>query len=377
MTTEKKIAELRRETSPLFNDRKIKLGTFSSNLSGGCAITTIDGVLEVTWPNTLALAQMADEMEFEALVPVGRWQGFGGVTNFNGAGFECFSWAAGIGASTKYPAIFATSHVPTVHPIMAAKQATTIDHITGGRFALNIVTGWHKPEIEMFGAPLIEHDARYDMAAEWITIIKRMWTEDDPFDFEGKYYQVKRATLEPKPIRRPHPVIMNAGGSAKGRHFAAKHCDVAFVLFDPNDLAGAKAHIAAYRKLAREEYGRELQIWAASVMVQRDTEKEARDFYHYYVHEKGDWVAAENLVETLGLNAQTLPPGAKQAMKAHFIAGYGGYPLIGTNEQIVDGFNKLVEIGLDGTVMSWPRYEEGLRQFQDSTLPALRQAGLR
>ena len=90
-------------------------------------------------------------MEFEALVPVGRWRGFGGVTNFNGPGFEAFSWAAGIGASTKYSSVFATSHVPTVHPIMAAKQCTTIDHITGGRFTLNVVTGWHKPEIEMFG----------------------------------------------------------------------------------------------------------------------------------------------------------------------------------------------------------------------------------
>ena len=377
MTTEKKLDALRRETSPLFNDRKIKLGTFSSNLSGGCAISTIDGVLEVTWPNTLALARLADAMEFEALVPVGRWRGFGGPTNFNGAGFECFSWAAGIGAQTRYSGIFATSHVPTIHPIMAAKQAATIDHITGGRFALNIVTGWHRPEIEMFGAPLIEHDARYDMAAEWLGIIKRLWTEDDEFDFVGRYYQVKGACLAPKPVQRPYPVIMNAGGSEKGRHFAARHCDVAFVLFNPGDLEGAKAHISAYRKLAREEYGRDIQIWAASYVVQRETEREAREFYDYYVHEKGDWVAVENLVETMGLNAQTLPPDSAQAMKEHFIAGWGGYPLVGSNEQIVDGLAKLVEIGLDGTVMSWPRYEEGMRQFQRVTIPALRQAGLR
>jgi dimethylsulfone monooxygenase len=71
MTNEKKLDALRRETSPLFNDRKIKLGTFSSNLSYGCAITTIDGTLEVTWPNTLTLAQLAEDMDFEALVPGG------------------------------------------------------------------------------------------------------------------------------------------------------------------------------------------------------------------------------------------------------------------------------------------------------------------
>ncbi|MGA7959346.1 MAG: LLM class flavin-dependent oxidoreductase, partial [Xanthobacteraceae bacterium] len=142
----------RRLTNPVFNDRKLKLGTFGTNLDRGCAISTIDGVLEINWPNTLELAKTSEAMEFEALVPIGRWHGFGGVTNFNGPGFECFSWAAAIGASTHYPGIFATSHVPTIHPVMAAKQATTIDHVTGGRFALNIVTGWNRPEIEMFGS---------------------------------------------------------------------------------------------------------------------------------------------------------------------------------------------------------------------------------
>src|SRR5438128_2374605 len=82
----------------------------------------IAGVLKAEWPSTLALAQMGDAMDFEALVPVGRWKGFGGVTNFNGAGFESFTWAAGIGASTRRAGIFATSHVPTMHPVMAAKQ---------------------------------------------------------------------------------------------------------------------------------------------------------------------------------------------------------------------------------------------------------------
>ncbi len=371
------LGAIRRETSPLFNDRKIKLGTFSSNLSGGCAISTIDGVLEATWPSTLALARLADEMEFEALVPVGRWRGFGGATNFNGAGFECFTWAAGIGASTKISRNLATSHVPTIHPIMAAKQATTIDHMTGGRFALNIVTGWYRPEIEMFGIPLIEHDARYDMAAEWLQIIKRAWTEDDEFDFDGKYYQVKKVQLNPKPIQRPYPAIMNAGGSERGRHFAAKYCDIAFVQIDHTDLEKSRANIAAYRKLAREDYGREIQIWAASYVVQRETEKEARDFYNYYVHEKGDWVAVNSVVESIGLNAQSLSPESARALKEHFIAGWGGYPLVGTNDQVVEGLAKLVELGLDGTVMSWPLYEEGMQQFKRVTIPALRQAGLR
>jgi hypothetical protein len=207
------VQDQRGKTNPVFNDRKLKLGTFGTNLDRGCAISTIDGVLEINWPNTLELARISEEMEFEALVPIGRWHGFGGHTNFNGPGFECFSWASAIGASTKYSGIFATSHVPTIHPVMAAKQATTIDHVTGGRFALNIVTGWNRPEIEMFGSPLMEHDDRYDCAVEWLDVLKKLWTREEPFDFEGRFDKIKKGYLQPEPIQRPFPAVMNAGGS--------------------------------------------------------------------------------------------------------------------------------------------------------------------
>ena len=142
-------------------------------------------------------------MEFEAIVPVARWRGFGGVTNFAGPGFETYTFAAGVGAQTSYPAVVATSHVPLVHPIMAAKQMITIDHISGGRAALNIVTGWNRPEIEMFGIELREHDARYDMAVEWLEIVKRLWTEGADFDYEGRFYKITKGYAEPSRSRSP------------------------------------------------------------------------------------------------------------------------------------------------------------------------------
>jgi len=372
-----RVDDLRRASNPLYNANKLKLGTFCTNLSGGCAISTIDGVLEATWPSTLELAQMSDRMGFEALVPVGRWHGFGGETNFNGAGFESFTWAAGIGQATTKSGIFATSHVPTVHPIMAAKQGATIDHITGGRFALNIVTGWHKAEIEMFGSPLVEHDRRYDWAAEWLDVIKRLWTEEEAFDYDGQFYQIKKGWLQPKPLQKPYPPIMNAGGSEKGRHYAAKYCDVAFIILESHDLEAGRAMVDRYRTLAREDYGREIQVWSYAYVVQGDTEKDARDFYNYYVHQKGDWAAVDNLVSTMIANAQTLPPHILQQMKEHFIAGWGGYPLVGTKEQIVGGLQRLSDMGLDGTLLSWPRYIDGMKQFEVETLPLVKQAGLR
>jgi alkanesulfonate monooxygenase SsuD/methylene tetrahydromethanopterin reductase-like flavin-dependent oxidoreductase (luciferase family) len=175
----------------LFNDNKLKLGTFGTNVGNGCAISTIDGVFKTTWPEAEAIAKLTDEAGFEAIVPVARWRGFGGETDFNGPSFETYTWAAGLGALTHSSTLFATCHVPTIHPILAAKQATTVDHITNGRFAINIVCGWFRGEIEMFGSEIMEHDARYDYAEEWLGIMKRLWTEEDDFDFEGRYFKIK------------------------------------------------------------------------------------------------------------------------------------------------------------------------------------------
>jgi FMNH2-dependent dimethyl sulfone monooxygenase len=377
VVAKQRVRSLQAAEHPLFNDRKLKFGTFSTNLSGGCAISTIDGTLNASWPETLNLAQMADQMGFEALVPVGRWKGFGGPTNFNGEGFESFTWAAAISAATKDAGVFATTHVPTIHPIFAAKMGTTIDHVSNGRFVMNIVTGWFKPEIEMFGKAQLDHADRYKMAAEWLELVKRLWTEDKEFDHDGQFYQIKAGWCAPKPVHKPYPPIMNAGGSETGRHYAAKYCDVAFVVFSTHDKDEMRKQVAAYRELARNEYGREIKVWGYAYLVQGETEKEARDFYSYYVHEKGDWVAASNLLDTLGLNAQTLPPEAFSWIKEHFVAGWGGYPLIGTKEQIVDGLKDLSDIGLDGTLLSWARYEAGMKEFQEVTYPLVVQAGLR
>ena len=377
MATTTSLQTDRRKSNPAFSNRKLKLGTFQTNLDSGCVMSDLDGRLEINWPNTVQLAKYADEMEFEAIVPVARWRGFGGKVNPQGPGFETYTWAAGIAASTQHSGVVSTSHVSINHPIVAAKQSTVIDHISNGRYTLNIVTGWNKPEIDMFGTEMRPHDDRYDMAAEWLEIVKRLWTEDDEFDHDGQYYQIKKGYLQPKPIQRPFPAVMNAGGSDRGRHFAAKHCDLVYTVLTSEDIDDCRRHVNSYRDLARDEYGREIRVWSLAYIVQAETEKEARDFHHWYTHEKGDWAAAENVISTMGLNAKSIPPERMEHMKAHFISGWSGYPLIGTKEQIVDGLKALASTGLDGVLLSWPRYLDGMREFRDVTYPLVKQSGLR
>ncbi|HJY18363.1 MAG TPA: LLM class flavin-dependent oxidoreductase, partial [Xanthobacteraceae bacterium] len=340
----------RRETNPALGRRKLKLGTFQTNLDSGCVMSDLDGRLELNWPNTVTLAQLADAMDFEALVPVARWRGFGGATDPQGPGFETFTWAAGIAGATKNSGVISTSHVALNHPIIAAKQSTVIDHISNGRYTLNVVNGWNYPEMEMFGVSLLEHEDRYACAEEWLTIVKRLWTAEETFDFDGKFYRIKGGYLQPKPIQAPYPAIMNAGSSERGRHFACRHCDLVFTNIRSHDIATNTAHVAAYHTLARETYGREVKVWSNANVVQAETEKEAKDFYHYYVHEKGDWTAARNVIDTMAaeINKRDYPEERRNAMAEMMIAGWGGFPLIGTKEQVVDGLAALSKIGLDG-----------------------------
>lgn len=377
MSNQKRIAALRESTNPYFSDSKLKLGAFCPNLSYGASPTTVEGTLRATWPDTTEVARIGDEMGLEALFSVGRWRGFGGVTDFNEESLEPFTWAAGISALTKNTCVLSTSHVPTVKPVFAAAQGATIDHISGGRWALNVVTGWHQKEMEMFGRWTLSHDERYEMADEWLTIIKRLWTEDEEFDFEGRFFQISNARIAPRPIQDPYPVLINAAGSERGRHFAAKHCDAVFTILDDRSPEGIKAKVDTYRKFAKEEYNREVQVWCSAYVVTGDTEQAAKDFFDYYVNEKGDWEAAANLIEGLGINSKLLPPERIKALQQQFIAGYAGYGLIGTDEQITEELAMLSDCGLDGVLLNWAQYIDGIKHFQSNVMPLLQQAGLR
>lgn len=370
--------ELRAARHPVYNDRKVRLGIFGTNVSGGCAMSSIEGTFDGSWDASLSLARMADDMEFEAIVPVARWRGFGGDTNFNGAQQEPFTWAAGVAASTEKAGVFVTSHAPAVHPLYAAKQLTTIDQVSHGRAALNIVAGWYAAEMGMFGIDQLPHDERYSFAQEWVDVMIKLWTSEGPIDHKGGYFHLQQAELSPGPVQRPYPVLMNAGGSRAGMHFGARNCDVIFLQpgLGEQPIEEVKAKADAFKALAREEYGRDVRVWSLAYIVQEDTEQEAQRFLEYYVREKGDWAGAENLVNSLG-DMGSVPAEIREAMKFHFIAGWSGRPVVGTSESVAAQLIELAEIGLDGILVSWPRYLEDMARFKQETYPLLVEAGAR
>jgi alkanesulfonate monooxygenase SsuD/methylene tetrahydromethanopterin reductase-like flavin-dependent oxidoreductase (luciferase family) len=331
--------------------------------------------LKVEWDESVRIAQAADRAGFEALIPVARWKGMGGRTNFNHRNFETFTWAAGLSAVTERISVFATFHVPTVHPVRAAKEVATIDHISKGRFGLNIVAGWNEKEIGMFGLPQKEHDVRYDVADDWISLCRALWTRTGEFDWDGPYFKAPGLYAEPKPLQQPHPLIMSAGNSARGQLFAAQHADLNFVI--AKDIASAGEIAANGKRIAREKFGRNMQVFGQAYVVCRETEKEARDFVEDYVHRTGDWQGVRNLLDVLIPNSQSALGAGWESFAANLIAGYGAIPLVGTREQIVEGLLGFSRAGLDGLTLSWVDYDAGLEQFTREILPLMRQAGLR
>jgi dimethylsulfone monooxygenase len=363
------------DQNPLRNANKLKLGVFSFN-GGGGAFTNHPDRFEPTWENNVQIAQLADRLGLEALVPYAKWKSFAGDNHYSGRTYETFAWAAGLAALTKQIALMSTVHVPLYHPLITAKLSATIDHICGGRSGLNIVCGWFKPEIEMFGRGISSHEDRYGAADEWVTLLQRLWSESKGFDYEGKFYSMKQAFSDPKPLGA-RPMLMNAGGSDRGKQFAAQNCDIAFILpFDPHPEA-IKVQVDSYRKLAREKYGREIQVWTYGYCVQRDSVATAKAYVDEYAGKYGDTIAADNFIAQNVANAKTVPPGVMEKMRYSLMAGIGSYPLLGNADDIAGTLGSLSEAGLDGVLLMWLDYYGGLQQFGETVLPRLEAKQLR
>jgi FMNH2-dependent dimethyl sulfone monooxygenase len=365
------VAAWRRAHVPVYNENRLKLGIFGMNCSNGCTITHAETSFVPTYEHNVKIAKLADELGFEMLVPVGRWKHFGGTTQFNANNMEVYTWATALACNTQQIMTFATSHVPTVHPLFAAKQAATIDNISNGRFGLNIVCGWFRPEIEMFGIPQLAHEDRYGMAEEWLTVIRRAWTEQD-FDHDGSHYHIKGGFLLPKPVQQPCPVLINAGNSEEGREFSARNVDFNFVTIATKDQADGMVKDIHRRA---QGYGRQCGVMSYGLVCCRDTEEEARALYDNIVA-KGDWDAVHNIMHLLGMESSSFNEQIKH-FGERFIAGWGGYPLVGTPEQVVAMMVELRDLGIEGFILSWLDYFEELKYFGEKVLPLMKQAGLR
>lgn len=357
----------------MFNRNKLKLGIFSPNCSGGMAVTKVPERWDASWENNLKLAQMADDAGIEFLLPIARWKGYGGETNFEGTTLETITWACGLLAKTKRITVFGTVHAPLVHPIFAAKQMVTISHVSEGRFGLNIVCGWNQDEFDMFGIEQREHDTRYDYGQEWWDVVGKIWTEKVPFDYTGRFIKLRGVIGEPKPYRW-RPPVMNAGSSGAGRSFGARNCDFLFTVLI--DLEKGKKDVKSIKSIAAG-FGRQIDVFTTSYVVLRPTRKEAQEYHEYYTNEMGDFAAADHLMELQGLHAQSFPPEAFKLFRQRFLGGHGVYPLIGDPDDVARELARISEASFIGTTITFVNYIKEFPYFREEVLPRLEKMGLR
>ena len=358
--------------SMLAGDRFL-LGTFSTNCSGGMSVTKVPERWDASWANNLRLAKMLDEADIDFMLPIARWIGYGGETNFHGGVLETVTWATALLAHTSRINVFATTHTAANHPVVVAKQLATIDQISGGRIGLNIVAGWNKPEYEALGLTLPDdHETRYAYAQEWFDIIKALWTRKEAFDWDGAFFKLKNVLGDPRPSR-PVP-ILNAAGSAQGREFAVRNANF---LFTPAiDLERSRDEIAQLKQQAAD-VGRAVDVLTFSHVICRPTEQEAKDYLKHTADTHADWEAVDNLVRLQFAHAQSFPHDLLKLIRDRMAAGHGGYPLTGTPEQVAAGIIALHETGFRGTTLSFVDYAEEFPYFRDNVLPILDAHGLR
>ena len=206
---------------------------------------------------------------------------------------------------------------------------------------------------ELFGAPLKEHDARYDHLAEWLEVLQRMWNEKEEFNYTGEFYQVVRGASMPKPVQHPRPPIMNAGGSPRGMRFACEHADMAFVILRSNDADVCRRQIDEYKNLAKDQFGRDIQVWTYCPVVQRDTRKEAEAYLQYYAVELEDKESVDAWSKGLAAETKIVSPEQMREFRIRFAAGAGGNILLGTADDIADQLEAFNQAGLDGVLCTW------------------------
>jgi FMNH2-dependent dimethyl sulfone monooxygenase len=360
----------------MHNNNKLQLGLFGANCSSGRAVTLVPERWSGNWQDNKKLTQLADEVGIDFMLPIGRWKGYGGDTDYQGETLETITWATGLLAVTKHITVFGTVHAPIFNPIVAAKEMVTADHVGEGRFGLNIVVGWNEGEFEMFGVQQREHDARYDYAQEWIDVIKLIWSGREDFDFKGKFLDMKRIRGKPKPYGGARPVIMNAGASEVGQAFAVKNCDAFFFQASRTSLDETAQSAKKAQDAARAQ-GRDIGCYTVGVITCRPTRKEAEEYFHHCIVERADWSAVDSILALRKISAETVGMEKFLMHRSQYAQGNGGLPIVGDPDHVAKQLADLAGAGLTGIAVSLVNYYDELPYFADEVIGRLERMGLR
>jgi FMNH2-dependent dimethyl sulfone monooxygenase len=343
-----------------------------------------------TFAYNLACVQEADRQGFELAFSRMQWLPKGGYDG--SASLDAFIALGAMAAATNNIHLISTLHVlyGPLHPLHLAKWGATLDHVSQGRWGINIVTGHRAVEHEMFGAPpggRIEHDQRYARAGELIDVVNSLWAEDENLSYDsnktgkGNTWQLNGAWVTPKPLYG-RPVIVNATGSPAGIEFASSYSDIVFITSPggahiDSALETLPEHIATI-KAAAQRKNRNIKTLINPIVVSRDTPAEAEAYAQAIWEGKPE----QEGIKTFGGNkhydsdAQAWKGRLDEKHKQGLNIG-GNIEIIGSPEQVADQIEALHRIGIDGVQLCFYDFLPDLEHFGSKILPLLKERGLR
>ena len=158
--------------------------------------------------------------------------------------------------------------------------------------------------------------------------------------------------------------------SSRGQRFACQHADFCFVA-----PGIGKEGIQSYKTMAREQFGREVGVWMQVPIVQRATRQEAEAFLNYFAVEHEDRKSVDGW--SAGISAEARSLSNEQARFARLVVAVGGNPIVGNATDVANQLEALSEVGIDGVLLSWFDFEDGLKRFNEGVMPLLERRGLR
>lgn len=343
----------------------MKFVIWGANLSGGFLRSKVEQTFEGSIEYNEKLAQLADEIGVDSILYPIRYVGKIGGTDTKSGQLDPLTVISAMATKTERIHLIAAALPGFMHPATLAKIGSTIDVISKGRFHVNLVSGWFKAEQEMFGIEWIKHEDRYKRSEEYLKVLKGLWTQDD-FSFNGEFYQIKNATLNPKPVQKPYPAIYQGGNSLESQKIAGALSDFYFMNGAP--IEELEEQIQSVRKFAHE-HNREVKYAVAAFVIARETEEEALEEYKYIIENADEAAIAQFKAskDTKGMwkNSKTV---------SDFVANNEGFRtgLVGSYEQVAKKLNQLEEIGVEKVLVAFRQPIKELPPFFEYVVPKIK-----
>ncbi|MBX6394353.1 MAG: LLM class flavin-dependent oxidoreductase [Alicyclobacillaceae bacterium] len=345
----------------------MRFAIWGANVAGGFLRSRADQEKRGSFAYNVELARLADLLGYHAMLYPVRFVGRigGGVEDGREGQLDPLTTVAALSMVTERIHFISAVLPGFIHPATLAKIGATIDQISGGRWHVNLVSGWFREEQEMYGIPWLDHRERYERSKEYLQVLKGLWQDPD-FSFEGRFYQIRGGHMRPFPLQKPYPSIFQGGNSAEARQMAGQYSDWYFMNGAPLEELSEQIRDVS-REAAR--WGREVRFAVNAFVIARETEEEAWEEHRRLV-EAADVEAIEAFRERA---REAKGMWSRSTTLGDFVANNEGFRtgLIGSYEQVAERIDALHRIGIEMVLMAfrWPLQE--LPLFREKVWSAL------